>query len=443
VLKRFASPVWAMMEYGAYPLLLFTATPWFLHRLGAERYGHWMLLNAAVGFGGALNTGTGAATIKSVSAAIGRAADKHAERTVRSALAIALLGGCALALAVVIVFWFADTTWLRKMGDPALVRLTGAAAALLIGIEQIDSVFSSAMKGAEHFGSAAKVEIGSKAFQIASASLVLFVSPTLSSLYITLAVVALLRLAAKQALATRLLHLVSLRPTFAGAREILDFAKWGWLQGIGGVLFGVADRMVVGSLLGATSLAYYSIGLQLAMQIHSASAAGVSVIFPKVSRKLESGEHFSLWRVTSRTMAANFAMSSSIALALILFGPRLLHAWVGPVAAGPTSKILPWLVIAYWALSLNVVPYYVLLGMGRMKFIGVTVVVAGIIAAVSMYFSVKAIGLQGASLGRGVYAAVSLMLLLPLAKHFLEERKGRTYRSPLTVAAVTAGGPLE
>ena len=48
----------------------------------------------------------------------------------------------------------------------------------------------------------------------------------------------------------------------------------------------MASRMLVGSLLGASSLTYYSIAAQLAMQVHAASAAGLSVIFPKISRKL-------------------------------------------------------------------------------------------------------------------------------------------------------------
>ncbi|MGH8224297.1 MAG: lipopolysaccharide biosynthesis protein, partial [Woeseiaceae bacterium] len=254
-------------------------------------------------------------------------------------------------------------------------------------------------------------------------------------------VVAVLRLLAKIAIAKRLLRLTDMRPSLAGAADILHFAKWGWLQGIGGVLFGVADRMLVGSLLGAASLAYYSIASQLAMQVHAASAAGLSVIFPKVSRKLEGSNHFSLWRVTKLTMVGNLLVSSFLAMALILFGPQILRLWIGTASGSPTAQVLPWLIVAYWLLALNVVPYYILLGMGRIRFVGLTVLASGIAGVVAMYLTVSGIGLAGSPAGRGVYALLSLALVFPLARHFVYERNNnRLIRQPTD--AVPGSGPL-
>lgn len=441
MLRKLANPAWAMLEYGWYPLLLFIATPWFLHQLGTEQYGHWMLLTATAAFGGVLNTGTGAATIKAVSAGIGRAAGGNAERTVRASLAIAILGGGALAFLVFFVFWFAGATLLSRMGDPVLVRLTGAAAAILVWLEQLDNVFSSAMKGAERFGRTAMIEIASKTGQILAAAVILSLWPSLVALYATLLGVFVLRLLTKAIIAKRLLGLSDLRPSLAGTAEILHFAKWGWLQGVGGVLFGVADRMLVGSLLGAASLAYYSIASQLAMQIHAITAAGVSVIFPKVSRKLEVGGQFSLWRLAKLTTAGNLLVSSTIALVLILFGPMILRVWIGADSAGPTARILPWLVVAYWVLALNVVPYYILLGMGRIRFVGLAVLAAGVAGAISMYISITHFGLPGAPMGRGVYAILSLALAVPLARYFMQERNVRITKHLINPSQDTATLP--
>lgn len=419
-----------MLEYGWYPLLLFMATPWFLHRLGTEQYGNWMLLTATVGFGGVLNAGTGAATIKAVSAGVGRAASHDAERAVRTALGIALLGGGGLALLVFCVFWLAGGELLGRMGSPILIKLTGVAAALLIWVEQLDNVFSSAMKGAEQFGQAARVEIASKTLQILAAAAVLLPWPNLWALYVALLLVSILRLLAKTIIAKRVLGLSDLHPSLSGTGEILHFAKWGWLQGVGGVLFGVADRMLVGSLLGAASLAYFSIASQLAMQVHAVTAAGLSVIFPKVSRKLQDGGSFSLWRVTKLTMAGNLLLSTFIALILVLLGPMLLNTWIGAERAAPTAQILPWLVIAYWVLALNVVPYYVLLGMGRIRFVGLTALTAGTVAVIAMYMAISRAGLVGAPAGRGAYAVLSLAMVVPLARHFMRERSARLTGQP-------------
>jgi O-antigen/teichoic acid export membrane protein len=81
-------------------------------------------------------------------------------------------------------------------------------------------------------------------------------------------------------------------------------------------------------------------------------------------------------------------------------------------------------VIAYWLLALNVVPYYVLLGMGRVRFVGITVFASGAAAVVATYLAIAALGLVGASAGRGVYAVLSLVLAIPLARRLLQERTG-------------------
>ncbi len=421
MLKHLLSPAWAILEHCSYPLLLLISTPWFLHQLGAEQYGHWMLLMATVSFSGVLNVGTGAATIKAVSAGIGSNIAGQSDRAINASLAIALVGGAALAAIVFCVFWFGALTVLSRMGDPALVQATGIAAAGLICIEQLDNVFSSAMKGAERFSDAARVEIASKIVQVLAAAVVLFPFPTLPALYVTLVLTAILRLAVKALFAKRLLGLAPMRPSLRNSAHILQFAKWGWLQGIGGVLFGAADRMLIGALLGPASLTYYSIASQLAMQTHAVSAAGISVIFPKVSRKLEGGGNFSLLRFTRITVAGNLILSTGIAAALALAGPAFLHVWIGTEAAVPTAQILPWLVLAYWILALNSVPYFLMLGMGRIRFISLTVIVSGISAIVAAYFAIVSFGVIGAPAGRILYAVLTLVLFVPIIQKLRSE----------------------
>ncbi len=423
MLRKFASPAWAMLEYGSYPLLLFIATPWFLHQLGTGGYGHWMLLTATVGFGGVLNTGTGAATIKAVSAGIGRDDGCDIEHAVRISLAIALVGGVALALLVFSVFWFAGPTLLSRMGDPASIRLTGIAAAALIWLEQVDNVFSSSIKGAEHFGQAAQIEITSKTTQIIGAGLVLWVWPTLWALYAALLVAAVLRLIAKTIIARRLLGLTTLRPTLIGASAILHFAKWGWLQGVGGMLFGVADRVLVGSLLGSSSLTYYSIASQLAMQIHAASAAGLSVIFPKISRKLETEVRYSPWRMTKLTMVGNLLLSSTLAAALLIFGHELLTFWLGASRAQPIARVLPYLVLAYWLLALNVTPHYILLSLGKFRFVAITNLVAGSVFILIIAVVATTYGLIGVAIARAFYGIIILANFFSLISYFRERRR--------------------
>jgi len=419
MLGRLTGSTWAVFEYGWYPLLVFIATPWFLRQLGTELYGHWMLLTAIVGIGAVLNVGTGAATIKAVSAGRGRLDIRGVESAIRTSTGLATIGGLAVALIVLITLYFGGSVLLHRMGDPSAIRLTAVAAAILIWIEQWDNVFSSAMKGAEYFGAAARIEMACKTLQVSIASLVLIRWHSLEPLYISLVCAALLRLTTKVRFAMRLLHIPFPRPTFGATSDVLHFAKWGWLQGIGGVLFGVADRLLIGALLGAASLAYFSIASQLAMQIHAISAAGLSVIFPKVSRKLEEGQRAAVWHVIKITAVGNFILSTAITLALVLLGPTILHIWLKPETAEPVLSILPWLAGAYWILALNVVPYYALLGLGRIRTVGLSVLVSGTAAIFALYLAVARFGLIGAPVGRACYAITSMILILPVVQEFI------------------------
>lgn len=414
VLKKLVAPGWAILEYGWYPLMVFITTPYFLHTLGAEGFGFWMLLTATAGFGAFLNAGTGAATIKQVSASYGRADRKNVGKVVRASLAISLTGGAILAAIIVLVFAAAGNLLFSKMGDQSLVLLTGSVAALLAVTEQIDNVFASALKGAEHFGHAARIEMLSKTAQTLAAVFAVSMWGGLASLYASLVLVALLRLVAKSWLVVHLLDVSSLRPSFVNVTDALHYAKWGWLQGVGGLFFGVADRMLIGSFMGAASLAHYSVATQLAQQIHALSAAGLSVIFPKISRKQEGDAHFSLSRITKLTMAWSFLASGTLALGLLIFGKKILTLWLGEAEAEASAGVLWYLTVAYWLLAMNVVPHFILLGVGRIRIVAMSNLAAGLVSVLVMFLLMENYGLVGVGVARIAYGAITLIAFVPL-----------------------------
>lgn len=438
---KLSSPAWAMLEYGWYPLLVFIATPYLLYTLGPEKYGHWMLLTATVGFGTVLNIGTGAATIKQISSDRGLASGGNVEGVVRISLAIALVGGCLMAVLILGVFWLAGDVLFEKMGDRSLVHLTGTVSGLLVWIEQIDNVFASALKGAERFGRAARVEIASKTVQILAAVLVVAVWGSVAALYVALTLVAVVRLVAKVWMVRGSLAVLSLRPSFSNAAHILHYAKWGWLQGAGGLFFGIADRMLVGSLLGAASLAHYSVATQLAQQIHAIPAAGLSVIFPKVSRKLEGEANFSLCRITRLAMVGNFFASGALALTLLIFGRQILSLWLGEALDESSVDVLWYLTIAYWFLAINIVPHYILLGVGRFRFVAMSNLVAGMISLIAMFVLAHSHGLMGVRVARIVYGVITLVNFLPLIE-FLRSAHGEFAAKNSTISSGEGGSKL-
>ena len=385
-----------------------------------------MLLVATVGFGAILNAGTGAATIKHVSANIGNHDSRGVENTIRGSLAIASIGGGLLAIGVLGLFWFGDNSLFVRMGDPHILHVTGLAAAALVWIEQMDNVFASALRGSERYGLTARIEIAAKSGQMLLLALTLVNGRGLGTVYLVLAISAVIRMGAKMIITRSTLHLTLLSPKLSYAKEILNFSKWAWLQGLGGMVFSIADRFLVGSLLGAAALAQYSVVSQLAMQIHGLAAAGVSVVFPMVSRKRAHDPTFSIGRATAQILSANVLLCSTLALGLFLLGKPILNMWLGEHSSAGLTGLLYYLSLAYWLLALNITPYYVLLGVGKVRAIAIWVFTGGIAGLAPMIFAIRTWGLPGAGVGKLIYAIATLMLFIPLMQTLAADSRMRS-----------------
>jgi O-antigen/teichoic acid export membrane protein len=318
-----------------------------------------------------------------------------------------------MAAFVLSFFLFGATTVLTKMPDRRLLQITGAVAAVLIWLDQVDNVFASSLKGAERFAEAARIEMVARFCQISFCALIVVNLPRLTLVYSALIVVAIARTLAK-ALFVR--HEFSLPKITFGARDldrILRYARWGWVQGLGGLLFGMADRFVIASLLGPTVLAQYSVAVQLAQQAHAIPAAGMSVLFPKVSRRIATGRGIPVLRLTFFATGAALLVGGLIAIPLVLFPFEVLALWVGKDIARSSSELLRSLSIAYCMLVTNVAPHFMLLGLGNVRAIALSSIVAGVVSVATAVLLIERSGVIGAAWARTVYAVVVLVFLVP------------------------------
>ncbi len=422
--RKLINPFWAILEYLWHPLLFLAVTPYFLRYLGAEQFGLWMLLVAWVNFGAVLNVGTGAAAIRKVSSSLGKGNIAELRIAVSGSLAVALLGGCCMALVILAVFWLGGDIFFGRMGDRNMFHLTGTFAALLGWVEQVDNVFASSLKGAERFGITAFAEILSKTLQIIGVIIAIEFGWGLGGIYIALLITSLVRLATKTYIAWHVLDLQSLRPAFRGSGRLLQYSKWGWVQGMGGMLFGVADRILVGSLLGAVNLAHYSVASMLSQPIHSLVAAGLSVTFPIVSRRHASDPKFSLRNTTVQTILVNLAMTGSLCLFLWVFGERILLLWLSGTIPAEVLETFRYLVIAYFILSVNIAPHFILLGLGKIRFVAIANLVAGFSSLFAMVLAIQELGLVGAGVARVVYGIIICCNFVPLSHEIWRRYRG-------------------
>ena len=421
--RRLTGPTWSIIEYICYPALLFLTTPLFLHRLGANLFGQWSLLVATVGLGTVINVGTGAATVRQVAGALPRGGAAAAAAVVRAALIPAAAGGALAAILIAAVFGFGASSWLARMGNPATTVMTGAFAAVLLAIDQADNVFASALRGGERFREIARIEMLVRTLQVAAAAAVIAFG-SLLSLYLALLIVAAGRVALRAWAVRRWLGTPLLPPSRSGLRFLLGDAGWGWVQGAGSMVFGLADRFVVGSMLGAAALAHYSVATQLAQPLHAFIAAATSVIFPKVSAAMARGDGTRLRRLLAIAFVLLAGTATLGAAALFAGRGLILRLWLGSAVAAASTPAMGWLIAAYWLLALAVLPHYVLLGLGRMRFVALSNLAAGAVTFVAMLWAARIAGIEGVAAARLLYGLGLLAGLVPLSA--LWRKNGQT-----------------
>lgn len=375
-----------------------------------------------------VSVGLSASIIKLV-AEVADTSDVSVNPIVRSSVAIAAIAGGALAIVTVTAMSIVSGNLMSKMGSQQAVIFTGATAAILMWVEQFDTVLSSFLKGAERFGLAARMEICLKSFQIVSCILVAIYFKEVMALYVTMIAMASIRLVAKALVIKAKWPNLDLRPSHNSCKKVLNYSKWGWIQGGGSLFFAVADRLIVGTTMGSVSLGYYSIATQFAAQLHSLSSSAFSIISPRISKRTVSDSITSQFKKDIfKLVVANILIALMCALLLLGFGPWILHIWVGGQVANEISATFPILVLSYLILSISLVPYFFLNGVGQMKFIAFVCVSGGILSLLAGLILIPSHGLIGAAISRCMYSFVALSLFFPLISMIFSDPSDRTKR---------------
>jgi len=411
VLRLGRQGVWNSAEYIFFPLLMLVATPVFLHSLGARQYGQWMLLITLGSLGGWAGMGMGAATIREVASAHGRGDQHRASDYIRVASLIVILGTVFVGLLLICAFTLGASRIFSQMGDRSELYPIIIGAPFLIASDQIDSVFSGALRGAERFGMVARLEMLSKTIIVGGCLVTAVTSHRLDLLIVVSVALNFVRVAIKSSAVAFLFGINSIFPTWHAkvAASLISFGKWSFIQLIGSAIFSSADRLMVGSILGADALANYSICLQLAQQVQSIPAAFGGFLFPYFTKRSQALDDRNQSRLILASTGALSLLAIVIALPIVIGAHPILGLWVGSAVAADSSNLLRLLALGYCTLALPTAAHYFLYGIGKAKWVALSNLVAGILSLLLNFMLVPRFGALGAAASRFVYGAVIMI----------------------------------
>jgi len=283
--------------------------------------------------------------------------------------------------------------------------------AALLALQVIESAFKGAFQGHERYDLSAVISVGARGAILLSAVILVLDGFGLKEILLASVAISLIGLVIQGEILHLLIHATPWKPQFdtVELQRMSGFGVYAWLQSAGGMIFGQADRMVIGSMLGMPALAVYSVCLQLAQQIHAFVSAAFSVLFPMISRRMETAAIGSLLAEAKLLILINVVVSIVLAVPIILFSGWILELWMGEAFIIQGATVLRLLACAFFILSINVALHYILLGAGDVKFVAFTNIVGGVMSLIVTVALVPVAGINAAAAGRLIYGAIVSM----------------------------------
>jgi O-antigen/teichoic acid export membrane protein len=416
-----ANGVYSVAEYISLPLGLLLSTPYLLRHMGAAQFGVWVLASSVTNGGAALSTGFGDAAIKYVAMYRGQGDAAGVARIVRSMIFINLALSALIAVAVWSLAPFAAS---RIAYIDASMRhacqQSFRIGSLLLVVRSIESVFGSTLRAFERYGPPVKISICSRlAALVAAIALAArglgVVEIMLATLYISsVAAAAQGRAVRVTAGKIRLLPSVH-RETLT---MIAGFGCFSWLQALSAVIFGQADRLVIGVLLGAPAVAAYALCDQAAQSIHGTVAAVFHVLFPHLSARLERESLADVRRTLWTAFKSNAALAVLLGAPVIVLSRPILAMWISHGFAQQAWPILSILGASSALLAMNVTAHYGLLAAGRIRLVMSVNLAAGAAMLLVMIVLTSRFGAVGTACGWLIPGPVTCLLYLPLYRTF-------------------------
>lgn len=343
--------------------------PLYISAIGAERYGALSIAWVLLGYFGQIDFGIGRAITQRISA-LGGARSRDCAGAVWSALASSALFGL-VGGAVVYVgarYFFSGpfqlgaslrselvaSVWALAICNP-LVSLTGVTSGALIGIQRFRVVSIGTFIS----------NAGLQLFPLLAAHLI---SHDLQVLILAALVARLLGIIIfGYSVWKNLLRGQPVLVLGAEVARLTNFGIWIMVSSFVGPLMMFADRFVIGSLLGALSVAAYTVPFQVAYRTQILPLAITQVLFPRFASEsaARSSERCGEFTVLIGQIFAPFMIGLTC-----LSGP-LLKLWLGAHLDVRSVNVAQILFLGIWVNAVAQIPFSYIQARGNSRFTAV------------------------------------------------------------------------
>jgi O-antigen/teichoic acid export membrane protein len=338
--------------------------PTYLHLIGDARYGVLAIVWLFLGYFGVFDPGITRAAAFHIARMHEPERAKEREGVFWTALAINLafgiVGGVVLYFAARPLFMSAFKMP-ESMRSEVIVSLPWLAAS--IPLSTANGVLSGALQAREWFGVSNSLNVASAVIsQLVPLAVAFWIGPQLTWLIPATIIARGLGAVPTAVAVARALPLGrACRFDRSHLKSLFSYGGWITLTNVLNPLLSALDRMLIGSLLSAEAVAYYTIPFNLVSRASALPGALATTLFPKLSRENQEDSA----RLASDGLAALASVMTPMFVLGIAAFPIFMRHWVGPSFASNATPVGIVFLVGIWINGLSYIPYCHLQATGR------------------------------------------------------------------------------
>jgi len=389
-------------------------SPIILHKLGDEAFGLWVLVFSVTGYYGLFDLGIRSSIVKYVAKYAATRDYDSLTRLINTSLFSYSCLAVALLVLTGVGSWYIDRIFHI---DPASLRtarllFSMVGTALAVGFPL--SVFSGVLQGLQNFYSMNLIQVAANLLRAVLIVVALDRGRGLLTVALITVVMPLLASGAYILIVRRLIPV-----TFS--RQYIDRATWRQLINYGLITFMIimaeqlrfqSDAMVIGIFLSASAITYFSIGAKLVDYASNVVDSMADTFMPMSSHFDATGDASRMRELFIVGNRACAIVIFPIAAMLIILGPSIIEAWVGPKYVS-SYTILLLLIVPRTIYRCQAASSRILFGMARHKALAIALLIEGVANLILSIALIRRFGIVGVAVGTAVPMLCTSLIFLP------------------------------
>jgi O-antigen/teichoic acid export membrane protein len=368
-------------------LVLAVSYPVYLHFLGYENYGLWLILATVLTFAQLGNLGIDQAIMKLVSEEHSRNDIEGMQRYVTTALALLCISG-TVALVVILVLKNQIIAAFNLNAENArmvswLLPYIGSLSIYGLVIHALNAILS----GLGRMDLANYIQSAGRVVAVIVATVLLCSGRGIESLLIgntfSYASVHIVSLICIRRIAN--IQLLQIKNLDAQrGKRILHFGGTVFGGSVISMLLSPFNKLMLSRYAGVSTVPVYEIAFNGSMQIRALLESGLRALMPEVSRiaaNVTGPVYATISRINRRAMRLIFFFGIPVYGILAIFSPLLFRVWLGDRFVETLPGAFRIMLIGTFLSLLCVPAYYTLMGLGRVRHCFLSHVIQGIVNA--------------------------------------------------------------